>query len=436
MASGIAHSAAPSANEPPARHAREVPLAMPAAALLRANLRTRLRRLERLREAKAIALTAPALLFLLAAFIAPLVFFMSRAVDNTDMIGHLPRLAAAIPAWDGEGLPPEAIAQAVIDDLLALRGTPRLAVLARRLNYHEAGYRSLVQRTANGLAETTAGTATERLAAIDAQWAQPPIWHTLQQESGRWTPFFMLAALDLRKDGEGSIVRAPEERAVYQRVFVRTFAASLAVTGICLVLGYGTAYALVRLSPRVGRPALFIVLISLWTSLLVRTLAWIVILQKNGLLNAALTGAGIIEEPLQFIRTWFAVILAMVHLLLPLMILPIASVMRGIAPSYVRAARSLGASPARAFWSVYVPLTFPGIGAGMVLVATAALGFFITPELLGGPEHQMVSYFVAFFTNMSVNWGLASALGVWLFLMTIALFALVYKIFGAVRVKV
>jgi putative spermidine/putrescine transport system permease protein len=168
----------------------------------------------------------------------------------------------------------------------------------------------------------------------------------------------------------------------------------------------------------------------------VRTLAWIVILQKNGLLNAALTGAGIIEEPLQFIRTWFAVILAMVHLLLPLMILPIASVMRGIAPSYVRAARSLGASPARAFWSVYVPLTFPGIGAGMVLVATAALGFFITPELLGGPEHQMVSYFVAFFTNMSVNWGLASALGVWLFLMTIALFALVYKIFGAVRVKV
>ena len=183
-----------------------------------------------------------------------------------------------------------------------------------------------------------------------------------------------------------------------------------------------------------SRAAVLVVLVSLWTSLLVRTLAWIIILQKNGVLNAALLGSGVIDQPVQFIRTWFAVILAMVHLLLPMMILPIASVMRTIPPSYVRAARSLGASPAQAFWSVYLPQTFPGICAGVVLVATAALGFFITPELLGGPEHQMVSYFIAFFTNMSVNWGLAAALGGWLFVVTLALFAGVYMILGRARV--
>ncbi|MBZ9772201.1 ABC transporter permease [Mesorhizobium sp. CO1-1-8] len=399
------------------------------------DLGRHLRRQERIREFKALCLTAPALVFLFVAFIGPLLFFMYRAVDNSDLVDNIPRTTQAMNVWSGaEAMPPDAVQQALVDDLTALRGTPALAILARTLNYHQAGYRSLVQKTANGLAAHPEGTAAQRLATIDERWAEPVIWQILRQESSRWTPLFVLSAIDLQRKPDGSIGRVDEDTAIYQRVFLRTFLASIGVTAACVVLGYVTAYSLVRIRPRLGRAALFIVLISLWTSLLVRTLAWILILQKNGVLNAALTGSGIVDEPLQFIRTWFAVGLAMVHLLLPLMILPIASVMQSIPPSYVRASRSLGASPWRAFWSVYLPLTFPGIGAGIVLVSTLSLGFFITPELLGGPEHQMVSYFVAFFTNMSVNWGLASALGAWLFIMTIALFAVIYRVFGITRV--
>jgi putative spermidine/putrescine transport system permease protein len=437
MALGLAHAATPPRQETAAassvrRPSRQDVTVAPAG---NDDLRRRLRRIDRLREAKALALTLPALLFLVVALIAPLVFFMSRAADNTDLTDHLPRTSQAMAGWDGQGLPPDALQQSLVDELSGLAGTPGLAVLARRLNYQEPGYRSLIQKTANGLRAGGAGTAAERLTAIDARWAEPPIWLTLRQESGRWTSFFMLVAVDLKKDAAGAIASAPPERAIYQRVFARTFIASLSVTLICLVLGYATAYALLRLRTRLGRIALLVILISLWTSLLVRTLAWIIILQKNGVLNSALMSVGILDEPVQFIRTWFAVILAMVHLLLPLMILPILAVMRGIPPSYVRAAQSLGAAPFRAFWSVYLPLTYPGIGAGVVLVATTSLGFFITPELLGGPEHQMISYFVAFFTNMSVNWGLASALGVWLFVITIAMFAGVARGFGIARIK-
>lgn len=437
MAEGFAHAASPPGQETAAASSSRQPLRQGAAVapIGDDDLRRRLRRIDRLREAKALALTLPALLFLIAALIAPLLFFMSRAADNADLTDHLPRTSAAMAGWDGTALPSETLQQSLVDELSGLAGTPALAILARRLNYQEAGYRSLIQKTANGLRAGGTGTAAERLTAIDARWAEPQIWQTLRQESGRWTSFFMLAAVDLRKDAAGAITSVAAERAIYQRVFARTFIASLSVTLICLVLGYATAFALLRLSTGLGRAALLVILISLWTSLLVRTLAWIIILQKNGVLNSALMGAGILDEPVQFIRTWFAVILAMVHLLLPLMILPILAVMRGIPPSYMRAAQSLGAAPIRAFWSVYLPLTYPGIGAGVVLVATTSLGFFITPELLGGPEHQMISYFVAFFTNMSVNWGLASALGVWLFVITIAMFAGVARGFGITRIK-
>lgn len=397
------------------------------------DLKRRLRRVEWIREIKALILTAPALLLLASAFVLPLLFFGYRAVDNSDIVDNLPRTVAAMPGWQNDAFPPEEVAQALVDDISALRGTPALAILARTLNYHRAGYRSLIQKTASSLQEAAGADARAKLIGLDERWADKEIWLLLRRESSRWTPLFVLAAVDLERKADSSIGMVEANRAVYQRVFARTLVASVAVAGICLVLGYASAFALVRLSNVLGRFVLLVVLVSLWTSLLVRTLAWIIILQRNGVLNAALMGVGLTDQPIQLIRTWFAVIIAMVHLLLPMMILPIASVMRAIPPSYVRAARSLGASPMQAFWSVYVPQTFPGVSVGVVLVATAALGFFITPELLGGPEHQMVSYFIAFFTNMSVNWGLAAALGAWLLLVTSALFAAVYFLIGRTR---
>jgi putative spermidine/putrescine transport system permease protein len=171
---------------------------------------------------------------------------------------------------------------------------------------------------------------------------------------------------------------------------------------------------------------MILLLLVFWTSLLVRTLSWIVVLQNKGVVNSILMSLGLIPKPLELVFNRIGVYIAMTHVLLPFMVLPLYSVMRGVPPSYVRAARSLGATPIVAFLRVYVPQTRAGIGAGSLMVFIQALGYYITPALVGGPKDQMLSYFVAFFVNERVNWSMASALGVLLLILTGSF----YLIFG------
>jgi putative spermidine/putrescine transport system permease protein len=267
-------------------------------------------------------------------------------------------------------------------------------------------------------------------------WGEREVWATLEQESGRLTPFYLLASLDLQRDVEGGIVNAPAERAIYREIFARTFWISLIVTATCLLLGYPIACLLASLPTRIGNWLMLLVLLPFWTSLLVRTLAWLIILQRDGVANQALLLLDLVPEPVQLIRTRLAVYLAMIHILLPFMVLPLYSVMRRIPPSLMRAAASLGASRVFAFRTVYVPQTLPGIGAGIVLVAVLALGFYITPMLVGGGGDQMISYFVAFYTNESVNWGMAAALGSWLLLFVMALFLVLGRAVGTDRMRI
>jgi putative spermidine/putrescine transport system permease protein len=172
-----------------------------------------------------------------------------------------------------------------------------------------------------------------------------------------------------------------------------------------------------------------------WTSLLVRTAAWIVLLQNQGLVNRALIGLGLVDQPLQLIFNRVGVVVAMTHVLLPFMVLPLYSVMKGISPTHMRAAASLGARPATAFRRVYLPQTVPGIGAGCLLVFILALGYYITPALVGGASDQMIAWFVAFNTTQTANWGLGSALGVALLAATLALFAVYNRLIGLDRMK-
>jgi putative spermidine/putrescine transport system permease protein len=165
------------------------------------------------------------------------------------------------------------------------------------------------------------------------------------------------------------------------------------------------------------------VLLPFWTSLLVRTTAWVVLLQNKGIVNDSLIALGVLQEPTQLIYNRIGVCVAMTHVLLPFMILPLYSVMRGISPSFVRAARSLGSPPTTAFLRVYLPQCLPGIGAGCLLVFVLALGYYITPALVGGAGDQMIAYFIAFYTTSTINWGLASALGVVLLVATLVLCA-------------
>jgi len=171
-----------------------------------------------------------------------------------------------------------------------------------------------------------------------------------------------------------------------------------------------------------------LVLVPFWTSILVRLAAWIVLLQSGGLVNGALQGLGVIDQPLALLFNRIGVVVAMVHILLPFMILPLYSVMKGVPPTYLRAAVSLGSAPLAAFFRVYVPQTYPGIGAGALLVFILSIGYYVTPALLGGADDQMLSYYVAQYANVNVNWGMAAALGALLLAATLALYA-VYRRF-------
>jgi len=199
------------------------------------------------------------------------------------------------------------------------------------------------------------------------------------------------------------------------------------VTIACLLIGFPVAHMIVG-APRRLRPyMLLLVLVPFWTSLLVRTSAWIVLLQSNGVINDGLVSVGLLSEPAQLIFNRVGVYVAMIHILLPFMILPIYSVMLRIPKAYFQAALSLGAHPFKAFVRVYIPQTMPGVAAGVLIVFVLALGYYITPALVGGADDQMISYFIAFYTNQTLNWGLAASLAAILLATVIAIVAVLQR---------
>src|SRR5262249_39795915 len=207
------------------------------------------------------------------------------------------------------------------------------------------------------------------------------------------------------------------------------------VTLATLLLGFPLAYLLAQLPPRTSNLLMILVLVPFWTSLLVRTTAWVVLLQSEGPINHLLIGLGFVDKPLQLILSRFGTIVAMTHIQLPFTLLPIYAVRKTIPPSHVRAARSLGAGPFYAFWRVYFPQTVPGIAAGCLLTFILSLGYYITPALVGGPKDQMISSFVADFINRESNWGMASALGTVLLVATLVLYFVYNRLVGIDKMK-
>jgi len=263
---------------------------------------------------------------------------------------------------------------------------------------------------------------------VDPRWDDISYWQAIAKNSERWTPDYLLAAVDLKRDVQGSVVKVGADEAAFGRILLRTFSISAVVTVWCLLLGFPLAYWLSTLSARKANMLMILVLVPFWTSILVRVAAWIVLLQSNGLVNRSLMGLGLIDEPLALLFNRLGVIIAMVHILLPFMVLPLYSVMKSIPGTYLRAAVSLGSSPLAAFFRVYVPQTYPGIGAGGLLVFILSIGYYVTPALLGGADDQMLSYYIAQYTNVNVNWGMACALGGVLLAATLVLYALYRRV--------
>jgi putative spermidine/putrescine transport system permease protein/spermidine/putrescine transport system permease protein len=208
----------------------------------------------------------------------------------------------------------------------------------------------------------------------------------------------------------------------YLTIFRNTFLASTVITALAIVLGYPLAYYIASLPDRIATLCLALVLIPFWTSLLVRTYAWLVILQRNGLINKTLIGLGVIDRPLQLVYNWQGTVIGMLHIMLPFFILPMYGVIRSIDRDWLRAAASLGASPTVAFWTVFLPLTLPGLLAGAMLVFVYCLGFYVTPAILGGGRVTMVAMKVEQNATIYSDWGAASSLGLVLLVLTLTIF--------------
>ena len=397
-------------------------------------LRQSLARAEKQRKLRAFSLTLPLLLFLALTFLVPIGVLLKRAVENPEVANALPRTAAALQGWNREGTPPAEAFASVTRDLASLPDSADAGALARRLNSEMPGARSLVMSTykALPLPQTTptssAGEIQAALLALDPRWGEPPYWQAIAKNGSRWTPAYLLTSVDLRADAKGTIGRVEPEQRVFGRILLRTFEISLAVTLWCLLLAYPLAYWLTTLSARQANVLMILVLVPFWTSILVRVAAWIVLLQSEGLVNHALQNLHLINQPLALLFNRTGVVIAMVHILLPFMILPLYSVMQGVPPTYLRAAVSLGSPPLAAFFRVYVPQTYAGIGAGALLVFILSIGYYVTPALLGGPDDQMLSYYIAQYTNVTVNWGMACALGALLLGATLVLYAIYRRV--------
>jgi len=400
------------------------------------TLKQKLARAERINRLKAQGLILPLLVFLFVVFLLPIGVLLYKSVENPEVVGSLPRTVEAIDAWDGRGLPEEPVYRALALDLADARKNQTIGDLSKRLNMELAGYRSLLAKTGRALPfKQEPASYKDALEKLDERWGDPAYWQVIRRNDSALTPYFLLAALDHRIDDLGELAPATPDQAIYLDIFARTFWMGLVITALCLVLAYPLAYLLASLPTRTSNLLMILVLLPFWTSILVRVAAWIVLLQSGGLINSALMAMGIIDQPLQLVFNRVGVYISMVHIMLPFMILPIFSVMKGISPSYMRAAISLGCHPFASFWRVYFPQTLAGVGAGCLLVFILSIGYYITPALLGSPNDQMISYFVAFYTNTTINWGMATALGGLLLVATMLLYVVYSWLVGANRLR-
>ena len=373
------------------------------------------------RTGRSLLLLAPLMLFLIGFFVWPLFSMMSQSVSDPAVLKLLPRSAEVLADWDRASPPSAAMQSAMIEDLKAVDDDQALGDMVRRLNSARSGFRTLMGKTMTAIGDNANPPAD--LVSIDKRWEKPEFWLAIADALSPYTDRNLLAALDLGRNAAGAIEALPADQSVNRVILMRTFWIAALVTFACACIGYPYAIIAASLSGWKRDLMLAAVLLPLWTSLLVRTAAWFILLQEKGLINDLLITLGIIDTPLALIFNRTGVIIAMTHVLLPFMVLPIYSVLITIPKNLMPAAASLGADPVRAFLRVLLPLSLRGVASGGLLVFISAIGYYITPALIGGPGDQMISSIIAFYATGSANWGMAGALGVVLLVATLVLYS-------------
>jgi putative spermidine/putrescine transport system permease protein len=377
-------------------------------------------------SAKALLLVLPLVAFLLVFFVTPIAEMLYRSIDNRAVAETMQRTHVALANWNRKVLPDEKACLALVADLRESRQKDTLGAIGRELGYEYSSINRLLLKTARRV-DVGASLCMEQLAKVDPEWENLAVWETLKDRTGALTNTHLLASFDLHQNAQGEVVQKPEEQRIYVELYKRTLYVGVAVTLIVLIMGFPLAHLLANASGRRANVLMMCILLPFWTSLLVRSTSWIVLLQRDGPLLDLLAWLHLIDghnRP-QLVYTLFASLVAISHILLPIMVLSLYSVMKSIPKDFVRASLSLGASPLRTFWSVYIPQVAPGIATGSVLVFISSLGIYITPALVGGSSGQVIGNMIAYHMQRSLNWGLAASLsGVLLITVCVVLFML------------
>ncbi len=407
-------------------------------------LKLKLARSMRRQQLKSLALIAPLFLFIVISFLVPILMMLRNAFYDPDIHDNLPQTLVEISHWDGKDVPNEDTFAAFAADMKLAQKAKQAALVGKRLNYEIPTLKSKTTVTARKLEAIEHGPWKEALIGLDPVWGENETWAAIKRASSVYTPFYLLNVIDMKQGADGSLQQTAPERQIYRAILLRTFGISTLVTLLTLILGYPVAHLLATTPQRTASILMIFVLLPFWTSLLVRTTAWSILLQDGGAITQLLSVTGISKllnflgllhgEPALF-KTRLATVLAMTHIQLPFTLLPIYSVMKTISPNYMRAARSLGATPAYAYWSVYIPQTLPGVAAGCLLTFILSLGYYITPALVGGPTDNMIAGFIDTAMNSENNWGKAAALGTILLTATLILYYVYNKLIGIDKMK-
>jgi putative spermidine/putrescine transport system permease protein len=398
-------------------------------------LKTALATASRRARIRAFLLVVPLLVFILLTFAVPIGQMLSRSFTDDKFSANMVELGKWFDA-NGKAAPDEAAYAALAADLKTSAEERSAGNIGTRINYELPGTRSLFTSAARK-AKSLEPPYKESILALDPQWARADLWAAMRSASAPATLNFYQAALDRQIGADGEFEAAPENTQIYVKLFIRTFVMSIVITGLCLLLGFPIAHLLAILPLRHASLLMILVLLPFWTSLLVRTTSWMVLLQTQGVINDLLVWLHIVSDDgrLEMMYNQLGTIIAMTHILLPFMILPLYSVMKTIPPSYARAARSLGATSWTTFRRIYLPQTISGIGAGGILCFILAVGYYITPALVGGADGTLISNQIAFHMQKSLNWSLAAALAGMLLVAVLILYWAYDRIIGIDNMK-
>ncbi len=367
-------------------------------------LKVSLQKAERRNKIRAILLVAPLLLFILFTFLIPIGDMLLRSVDDSYINTVFPKTFKEYKKWDRQDLPSEELYKTMFFEVKDSEGYA-IGKASTRMNYAKSGWKSLLKKSKRKFKKIEEGPYKEQMIAIDKKWADMEYWKAIGVMVDATTAGYYLNAVDLKYDVNKEVVQQEENRRIYNHTWVKTFKVSVLVMIFCLMLGYPISYLLSTLPLKYSNLLMICVLLPFWTSLLVRTVAWMVMLQQKGVFNNLLVMSNIIADENRFKLMYneTATIIVMTQILLPFMVLPLYSVMKTISPNYMRAALNLGASPMHAFWKIYMPNSVPGISAGCMLVFILAIGYYITPELVGGKDGQMIGNWIAYHLKTSIN---------------------------------